>query len=185
MNDKLLDLQFVDYWTQYWGINILIFKTCLISIAAGIGLGILSSYAFKLFKPLNLSRIQEGCIFIFFVFISYSLANLEDLSAALTLLVTGIMMSHYAYYNLSFQAKEESRYTFIFLLVISTRLISKFLETTAEAFVFTYLGLASYKIFQFGFVFYLVFFCLLFIVLTRLFVIFGLSFILEYIRCLY
>jgi NhaP-type Na+/H+ or K+/H+ antiporter len=56
-----------------------------------------------------------------------------------------MFMSHYAFYNLSFQAREESS------------IVSKIMSNIAEAFVFTYLGLTfismSHKSFSFNFLF--------------------------------
>jgi len=93
--------------------------------------GILSSIFFKKLKELNvkLGRVQECCILIFFSFISYTLSETVGLSPILTLLFTGICMSQYTFYNLSFQAREESA------------IVTRIMANIAEAFVFTYLGL--------------------------------------------
>ncbi len=56
-----------------------------------------------------MGRTQETCIIILFAFISYLSAEQLQLSPIIALLVTGIIMSNYAFYNLSFQAREESR----------------------------------------------------------------------------
>lgn len=51
------------------------------------------------------------------------------LSPIISLLFTGIFMSHYTFYNLTFQSREEST------------VVVKMISNIAEAFVFTYLGL--------------------------------------------
>ena len=84
-------------------------KMFLLSFIVGSLIGILCSLFLKKLKSLNLKRTQETCIIILFAFISYTLAEQLKLSPIIALLFTGMIMSHYAFYNLSFQAREESR----------------------------------------------------------------------------
>lgn len=80
-------------------------------------------------KAIILNRIQEIAVLFFFAFISYTLTEELGMSPRIALLFSGIFMSNYAFYNLSFQAREESS------------VVSGLLATIAEEVVFTYLGL--------------------------------------------
>jgi len=62
---------------------------------------------------------------------SWLIASFFSLSPIISLLFNGITMSHYTYYNLSFQARDESG------------IIAKMFSLIAEAFVFIYLGLTA------------------------------------------
>ena len=103
----------------------------IFSFIIGMVVGILCAYLLKKFKEnnINLNRTQEISVIIFFAFISYTLAEEMGLSSIVTLLFCGMFMSNYAFYNLSFQGREESS------------VVSRMLSNIAEAFVFTYLGL--------------------------------------------
>ena len=116
-------------------------------------------------KNIKLNRTQEISIILFFAFISYTFSEELGLSPIVTLLFTGIFISNYAFYNLSFQAREESS------------VVSRMLSNIAEAFVFTYLGLTLIASIQ-------NYFCLSFliieffvVILGRAFAIFGLSWV--------
>ena len=128
---------------------------------------ILSALFLKKMKFIKLNRVQETSIIIFFSFISYTLSEELSLSPIISLLFTGIFMQHYTFYNLSFQAREEST------------VVVKMISNIAEAFVFTYLGLTFFfymtKTVSFSFIF-----LELFIVLFgRVFAVFGMSFIIQ------
>ena len=103
----------------------------IFSFIIGMVVGILCAYLLKKFNEnnINLNRTQEISVIIFFAFISYTLAEEMGLSSIVTLLFCGMFMSNYAFYNLSFQGREESS------------VVSRMLSNIAEAFVFTYLGL--------------------------------------------
>ena len=135
------------------------------SFVIGLLMGCICAYMLKYFlvKQIKLNRTQEISIILFFAFISYTLAEELGLSPIVTLLFTGIFISNYAFYNLSFQAREESS------------VVSRMLSNIAEAFVFTYLGLTLIASIQ-------KYFCLSFliieffvVILGRGFAIFGLS----------
>ena len=97
----------------------------------GMFVGCFCAYVLKKFKEsdIKLNRMQEISVILFFAFISYTLAEESGLSPIVSLLFSGLFMSHYAFYNLSFQAKEESS------------VVSRMLSNIAEGFVFVYLGL--------------------------------------------
>ena len=135
------------------------------SFIVGLLMGIICAYMLKYFltKNIKLNRTQEISIILFFAFISYTFSEELGLSPIVTLLFTGIFISNYAFYNLSFQAREESS------------VVSRMLSNIAEAFVFTYLGLTLISSIQ-------NYFCLSFLIIEffvvifgRIFAIFGLS----------
>lgn len=103
----------------------LIFLSLCIAIVIGLG----SAYFLKRMKYIKLNRVQECCIIVFFAFIAYSMTELLELSPIIALLFSGIFMSHYTFYNLSFQAREESS------------VVTRILSIIAEGFVFVYMGL--------------------------------------------
>ena len=144
-------------------------KLAFCSFLVGLLIGCLCSLMLKFFlkKQIFLNRTQEISIILFFAFISYTFSEELGLSPIVTLLFSGIFMSNYAFYNLSFQAREESS------------VVSRMLSNIAEAFVFTYLGLTLISSIQKSF-------CLSFIIIEffvvicgRIFAIFGLSYLLN------
>jgi NhaP-type Na+/H+ or K+/H+ antiporter len=137
------------------------------SFLSGVIVGGLCSYFLKRIKHLNINRTQETSIIVFFAFISYTLSEELGLSPIISLLFTGIVMSQYAFYNLSFQAREES--------AIVTRLMSNI----AEAFVFTYLGLTLVYYMTHTMSLSFIIYELIFVTLGRVVSIFGLSFLME------
>jgi NhaP-type Na+/H+ or K+/H+ antiporter len=139
------------------------------SFIVGIVVGGLSSLFLKKLKFIKLNRVQETSIVIFFAFISYTLAEEMGLSPIIALLFSGIMMSHYTFYNLSFQAREESS------------VVSRMMANIAEAFVFTYLGLTMIKSMSSVLSVSFLLWELIFVVFGRIVGIFGLAFLMKYI----
>lgn len=139
----------------------------VLSFFIGALIGCLSSLFLKKLKFVKLNRVQECSIIIFFAFISYTLTEELSLSPILALLFTGIVMSHYTFYNLSFQAREESS------------IVSRIMSNIAEAFVFTYLGLTAF--YYLSNAFSLSFICweLIFVVLGRVVSIYGLGYLMQ------
>lgn len=140
-----------------------------ISTIFGIAGGLLCSIFLKKLRYFKLNRVQECSIIIFFAFMTYSCVELLGYSPIISLLFCGIFMSQYAFFNLSFQAREESS------------IVSKIMSNIAEAFVFTYLGLTSVSISPSSISLSFIFFVLIFVLLGRFLAIYGLSFILTYI----
>jgi NhaP-type Na+/H+ or K+/H+ antiporter len=140
------------------------------SFIIGAGVGCLSAVFLKKLKDYNLNRVQECSIIVFFAFISYTLTEELGLSPIIALLFTGIFMSHYTFYNLSFQAREESS------------VVSRIMSNIAEAFVFTYLGLTVIynTILAFSFSFF--FWELIFVVLGRVCAIYGISYAMSLLK---
>lgn len=143
------------------------FNMIVYSLMVGAAVGCLSSVFLKKLKHIKLNRVQECSVIIFFAFISYTLTEEMGLSPIIALLFTGIFMSHYTFYNLSFQAREESS------------VVSRIMSNIAEAFVFTYLGLTVIQ--NASIAFSLSFFCweLLFVILGRVTAIYGISYVID------
>jgi NhaP-type Na+/H+ or K+/H+ antiporter len=70
--------------------------------------GMLCALFLKKMKFIKMNRVQEICIIIFFAFITYTFTHEISLSPILALLFAGIALSQYAYYNVSFEAREQS-----------------------------------------------------------------------------
>lgn len=141
----------------------LFFLSLIVAICVGFG----SAYFLKRLKVLKLNRVQEVSLVVFFAFITYSFTEIIGLSPIVSLLFTGVFMAQYTFYNLSFQAREESS------------VVTKMLSTTAEGFVFVYMGLTVFYYFSkaFSMSFFLwEFFILL---LSRIIMVFGSCFVLE------
>ena len=136
----------------------------------GIGGGLLCSFLLKILKTVHLSRVQETSLIIFFAFLTYLITEMMHFSPIISLLFCGIFMSHYAFYNLSFQAREESS------------IVSKILSNIAEGFVFTYLGLTSISISHDSFSFVFIILVFIFVLAGRLLAIYGISFTLNIFR---
>ena len=139
------------------------FFSCFI----GIGGGLLCSFLLKILKTVHLSRVQETSLIIFFAFLTYLITEMMHFSPIISLLFCGIFMSHYAFYNLSFQAREESS------------IVSKILSNIAEGFVFTYLGLTSISISHDSFSFVFLILVFIYVLAGRFLAVYGISFILN------
>jgi sodium/hydrogen exchanger 3 len=141
----------------------------LMSSLIGINGGLICSIILKILKKVRLNRIQETSIIIFFAFLTYSISEMLDYSPIIALLFCGIFMSHYAFYNLSFQAREESSIT------------AKIMSNISEGFVFTYLGLSCINDshLKFNFVFILLVF--IFVCISRFVSVFSISGIFNYL----
>ena len=139
----------------------------LYSFLIGLLMGCICAYMLKYFltKQIKLNRTQEISIILFFAFISYTFSEELGLSPIVTLLFTGIFISNYAFYNLSFQAREESS------------VVSRMISNIAEAFVFTYLGLTLIASIQNNFCLSFLIIEFFVVILGRAFAIFGLSWV--------
>jgi sodium/hydrogen exchanger-like protein 6/7 len=140
------------------------------SFLVGFIVGCLCSLFLKKLKPYNLNRVQETSIIVFFAFISYTLTEELGLSPIIALLFNGIIMSHYAFYNLSFQAREESS------------VVTRIMSNIAEAFVFTYLGLTVIYYLTNAFSFSFILWETIFVFLGRVVSIYGIGFLMNYLK---
>jgi len=107
----------------------------VISLGVGLVFGFATSFAFKHLSFLRVNPITETFILFAFSIVSYFVSNSivingTEMSGISSLLTCGIVQSHYTYYNLSPQGKTAS------LFIIS------FMGITAEAAVYSYVGIA-------------------------------------------
>ncbi|XP_074310868.1 sodium/hydrogen exchanger 4 [Silene latifolia] len=98
------------------------------STALGITAGLLTAYVLRVLYFGRHSTDREIAIMILMAYLSYMLAELLLLSGILTVFFCGIVMSHYAWYNIT----ENSR--------ITTRHIFATMSFIAETFIFLYVG---------------------------------------------
>ena len=105
------------------------FLIFLLSIIIGISIGIFHAFFLRFMKKFQLNRVQEIITMLLFGFISFIICDCLKLSSMSSLLACGLCMSHYTFYNLKYQTREESS------------LISYSLSKLAEALVFSSLGM--------------------------------------------
>lgn len=109
----------------------------IVSISIGVFFGFSTCLMFKHFRFLSVSVVNETFIMTAFGFITYFTAQFIkilglEMSGIISLLVFAIIQAHYTWYNLSPQGKATTAVTY------------EFLGKTAEAAVYTYVGLSLY-----------------------------------------
>ncbi|KAG1327299.1 Sodium/hydrogen exchanger 4 [Cocos nucifera] len=104
------------------------------STILGIVTGLLTAYALKTLYFGRHSTDREIALMVLMAYLSYILAELLQLSGILTVFFCGIVMSHYAWHNVS----DNSRTT--------TRHIFATLSFMAETFIFLYVGMDALDI---------------------------------------
>jgi len=82
------------------------------SLAIGIAFGLLGSYIFKRMRFLTVSAVKETLLIFCFGYLSYATGELAHMSGIISLLTSGVVMAHYAWYNLSPQGKHISSVAF-------------------------------------------------------------------------
>ena len=101
----------------------------LLSLIIGISIGIFHALFLRFMKKFNINRVQEISTILLFGFISFILCDYFNLSSMTSLLACGLCMSHYTFYNLKYQTREESA------------IISYSLNIIAEGLIFSSLGM--------------------------------------------
>lgn len=139
----------------------------ILSLIIGVIVGLISSKFMMFLKNFDLNRIQESIVVLLFAFISYMLSEELGLSPIISLLFTGLTMSNYTQYNLSFQARDDSS------------VVSRILAHITEAFVFAYLGLTAFYYIQNSFSLSFVMIEIVIVTLGRFSAIIGVSFLLK------
>lgn len=104
------------------------------STGLGVITGLLTAYILKALSFGRHSSVREISLMILMAYLSYMLAELFDLSGILTVFFCGILMSHYAWYNVT----ETSR--------ITTRHVFATMSFIAETFIFLYVGMDALDI---------------------------------------
>lgn len=99
------------------------------SIIFGLIIGIIVSLMLKYIQFDN-DQFIELSFFFFFSYIPYILSEAIGLSGILSILTTGMVMGHYAKYSLSPISR------------VTAEIIMELISSTAEIFIFAYLGLS-------------------------------------------
>ena len=153
----------------YLSITIL-FKSIMIfllSLIIGIAVGLFHSKFLVFMKKYHLNRVQEISTILLFAFISYILCDWLKLSAMTSILACGLCMSHYMFYNLNYQTREESS------------LISLSLNIIAEGLIYSSMGMTIVYYSTHSFSLKFVITELILIFLCRIFTIYGQIAVLE------
>ncbi|KAG5546640.1 hypothetical protein RHGRI_018724 [Rhododendron griersonianum] len=104
------------------------------STILGVGAGLLTSYVLKGLYFGKHSSVREIALMMLMPYLSYMLAELLHLSGILAVFFCGIVMSHYAWHNIT----ETSR--------ITTRHVFAAMSFIAETFIFLYVGMDALDI---------------------------------------
>ncbi|KAK4575937.1 hypothetical protein RGQ29_026769 [Quercus rubra] len=110
------------------------FYLFLTSTALGVIAGLVAAYILKTLYFGRHSSIREISLMILIAYLSYMLAELLQLSGILTVFFCGILMSHYAWYDMT----DSSR--------ITTRHVFATMSFIAETFIFLYVGMDALDI---------------------------------------
>ena len=71
------------------------------SILIGLAFGLIASLIFKHMRFLTVSAIKETLLILCFGYLAYAAAELIGMSGIISLLTSGIIMAHYAWFSLS------------------------------------------------------------------------------------
>lgn len=104
------------------------------STALGVTAGLLTAYVLRGVYFGKHSHVREIALMMLMAYLSYMLAELLNLSGILTVFFCGVLMSHYAWYNVT----DISR--------ITTRHVFATMSFIAEAFIFLYVGMDALDI---------------------------------------
>ncbi|CAN4097163.1 unnamed protein product [Withania somnifera] len=104
------------------------------STALGVSAGLLTSYILRGLYFGRHSSVREISLMLLMAYLSYMLAELFSLSGILTVFFAGILMSHYAWHNVT----DSSR--------ITTRHAFEAMSFIAETFIFLYVGMDALDI---------------------------------------
>ncbi|RDX74149.1 Sodium/hydrogen exchanger 4, partial [Mucuna pruriens] len=99
------------------------------STGLGIIAGLLTAYILKALSFGRHSSVREISLMILMAYLSYMLAELFNLSGILTVFFCGILMSHYAWHNVTETSRITIRHVFATMSFIT------------ETFIFLYLGM--------------------------------------------
>ncbi|XP_042514904.1 sodium/hydrogen exchanger 4-like [Macadamia integrifolia] len=124
---RKLDVSKLDVWVAVFVLGDFLYLF-LSSTVLGVATGLLTAYALKSLYFGRHSTDREIALMGLMAYLSYMLAELLQLSGILTVFFCGIVMSHYAWYNVT----ENSR--------ITTRHLFATMSFIAETFIFLYVG---------------------------------------------
>lgn len=105
-----------------------------LSIIIGISFGLAASFVFKNVPTLKIHAAREVFLIILVAYLSYIVSEMCNLSGIMTIFCCGMTMSYYTLYNLSHKSRKGSQ------LAVET------IGHSAEAFLFTYMGLSLFSL---------------------------------------
>lgn len=121
----------------YWKVLVGFFQLSSSSVLIGAVFGFMCSYITKKWRFYSLSAINESTLFICFALFAYFVSELLHQSGIVTLLTVSLVMSHYAFYNLSPQGKEVTYVTFQTLGYISEATVFGFIGISATFYLYS------------------------------------------------
>ena len=128
------------YWYSPIEIMAHFLLLAVISISVGLIFGISLSLLFKHARFLTVSPIIETFLVFIFCYASYFVTNMIklpnstlEMSGIIAMLTCGIVSAHYTYYNLSFNGRQGTTFTF------------SLIGEASEAAIYSYVGLALYS----------------------------------------
>jgi sodium/hydrogen exchanger 8 len=77
------------------------FGTVVVSVLIGVLTALLCSYLFKKCRFLVESEVTQVAFTYIFGIMSYVIAEFFDMSGVITVLISGVTLAHYNYYNLT------------------------------------------------------------------------------------
>ncbi|XP_023522086.1 sodium/hydrogen exchanger 4 [Cucurbita pepo subsp. pepo] len=104
------------------------------STVLGVTAGLLTAYILKTLYFGRHSSVRELAIMVLMAYLSYMLAELLELSGILTVFFCGVIMSHYAWHNVTDSSK------------ITTRHVFSMMSFVAETAIFLYVGMDALDI---------------------------------------
>lgn len=108
-------------------------KLGIFSIIIGFLIAALSSLVLKKCRFLTVNPVIEVNIVFIFGYLSYSVAEMLHFSGIISLLIAGVVMAKYTWYNLSPQSRQVTSIAF------------QVIAYAVEAFVFGYLGISFFS----------------------------------------
>ncbi|KAL4499898.1 hypothetical protein ABPG72_015247 [Tetrahymena utriculariae] len=108
-------------------------KNSVCSLAIGLGWGLLATLVMKKFRFLTHNPVVETVVVLLFGFGSFASSENLDMSGVISILVCGIIMSHYLFYNISSTGKVTTGVTFSSISII------------AESALYIYLGIVFWQ----------------------------------------
>lgn len=71
------------------------------SVGIGLVFGLIGSYLFKRMRFITVSAVKETLLIFCFGYLAYATGEIAHMSGIISLLTSGVVMAHYAWYNLS------------------------------------------------------------------------------------
>ncbi|CAD8127068.1 unnamed protein product [Paramecium sonneborni] len=131
---ELISDQNAETWKMPFELILLFVEEFFGSMAIGIIFGLFTSFLFKRLRFLAESVVLEIMILLYTGYASFAICELLELSGVISVLVCGIILAHYNFYNLCNIGQ------------ISSKVTLNSLSLFCESFIYVYLGLALWGI---------------------------------------